>query len=368
MKITGMALFPVKPDWLFLKLTTDTGVAGWGEILPDGRPRTVAGAIADLEPLLAGKDPRQVEPLYQALQRATLHRGGAVWQGVLGGIEQALWDLAGRALNAPVHALFGGACRPRIRLCAHCGGATPQDSAFQAKGWRVKGYTAILLALEPGARGRETPDLLDKIAARFAAVRAEVGRDVDIGLDLHGHLGPALVHRLLPLLAPHDPLFVADPCSPGNSHVLAALAAGGSVPLATGARCHSRAAFRDLLRAGGVAVLQPGVTTTGGIAETRRIAELAALDDVAVALHHAAGPIGLAASLQVAACVPNLLVQEHPGLINKWDLGQGFLLNPFTLRDGYLELPAGPGLGIEVNEDALRDRAGDSNHTPPAPA
>ncbi len=357
MKITALENFFVKPRWMFLKISTDAGLVGWGEPIVDGRARTVARAIEELHPLLLGQDPGRIEHLWQLMYRSTHERGGPILISAISGIEQALWDIKGKALGVPVYDLLGGACRTHIRMCAHCGGASPQDAAFQAKGLRVKGYSAVKTAIEGAVRTIDTPEFLDKTVARIAAIRQEVGRTVDVAVDFRGRLSPAMSRRLLPLLEPYGIVFAEDPCPPENMRAIAGIAASTTVPIATGGRLFTRWEMRDVLEQRAVAVLQPDVCHAGGIFETRKIAAMAEAYSVSIAPHNAHGPIALAASLQIAACIPNFLMLEHPGMPNKWDVGHGFLATPFNILEGYLDLPRTPGLGIEMNEEAIRERA-----------
>lgn len=357
MKIVRIETFHVKPRWLFLKISTDDGLSGWGEPAAGDRARTVAQAVTDLEPLLIGQDPGRIEHLRQVMFRTGSPHGGPILMSAVSGIEQALWDLAGKAHNLPAYEMLGGACRERIRMLAHCGGVSPQDAAFQAKGLRLKGFTAVKAALEGLLRPLETPAALDRILARFAAIRNEVGRDVDMAVDFGGRLNAGMARRLIALLEPHAPLFIADPVATDQTSALAALSSLSPAPVAVGARFASRREFSDALNRHACSVLQPNVGLVGGIFEARAIALLAETESVLVAPHNPQGPIALAASLQVAACTPNILAVDFIAMNSKWDVGFGYLKTPFTAQEGYMSVPRGPGLGIEVNEDMLRERA-----------
>ncbi|MCE9615203.1 MAG: galactonate dehydratase [Lentisphaerae bacterium] len=357
MKITQLETFFVKPRWMFLKVSTDEGLVGWGEPIVEGRARTVAMAIEELHPLLIGQDPRRIEHLWQQMYRGTFYRGGPILVSAISGIEQALWDIKGKALNVPVYDLLGGSCRTRIRMYTHCGGASPQDATMQAKGLRVKGYTAVKTGIDGPVRAIDSMEFIDKTVTRIAAIRQELGRGVDLAVDFHGRLSPAMSKRLIPLLEPFQPMFIEEPCLPENVPALAAITASTTIPIATGERLFTRWGFREVLERQAAAVLQPDVCHAGGIFETRKIAAMAETYYVSIAPHNPLGPISLAACLQVDACTPNFLVQEHPGLSNRWDLGHGFLKTPFNIQEGYIETPQGPGLGIDVNEDAVRERA-----------
>jgi galactonate dehydratase len=357
MKITALETFHVKPRWMFLKVSTDEGLVGWGEPIVEGRARTVARAIEDLKPLLLGQDPRRIEHLWQTMYRGTLYRGGPILVSAISGVEQALWDIKGKACGLAIYEMLGGACRTRIRMYAHCDGASPRDVSFQAKGLRVKGYTAVKTGIEGPVRAMEPPAFVEKTVARVAAIRQEIGNEIDVAVDFHGRVGPAFAPRLIEALAPLNPMFIEEPCLCENLEAMARIAAGTTIPIATGERLCTRWGFRRVLELGAAAILQPDVCHAGGIWETRKIAAMAETYDATIAPHNPLGPISLAACLHVDACTPNFLVQEHVGLANRWDLGSGYLVKPFTVREGYVDLPDGPGLGIEIIEDALRERA-----------
>lgn len=369
MKITKIETFHVKPQWIFLKVTTDSGLVGWGEPDADGRRRMVAQAVEDLQASLVGQDPEQVEHLWQIMHRGASHRGGSILFSALSGIEQALWDIKGKAHELPVYQMLGGACRTRIRMVLRCGGGpTPRDAAFQAKGARVKGYTAMkTMVSESLVRPLEPQEFVEQTVARVTAIREEIGKGMDLSLDFRSRPSPAMARRLLLAIEPLYPMFVEEPCLPESIDALAGLAASTAVPLAAGGHWCTRWGVREALEKRAVAVLQPGVGHTGGLLETRKIAAMAEAYGVLTAPHNQLGPIALAASLQVDACTPNFLIQEHPGMSNRWDLGLGYLATPFTVREGFIDVPKGPGLGIEVNEEALRERADEGADDTPHP-
>lgn len=358
MKITALETFLVKPRWVFLKVSTDAGLVGWGEPAAGSQPVAVARMLREtLQPRVVGQEAEGIEALWLMLSRGPQARGDVLLMAAVSGLEQALWDLKGKACGLPVHQLLGGACRPRVRLGTVCGGATPQDAAFQAKGLRLKGYTAITLEVEEPAPHQNPAEFLERTAARLAAIRGEVGKLVDITVDLGGRLAPALARRLLPLLEPHLPLFIEDPCPPEALHMQRRLADMIATPLAGGRHRLTRWAFGELLEQRDISVWRPDAAQVGGVMELRKLAAMAEPFGISLAPRHAGGPIGLAAAAHVNLCTPNFIFQEHPALSNKWDLGLGFLKTPLSVRDGGLEVPKGPGLGIEILEDALRERA-----------
>jgi galactonate dehydratase len=346
LQITRLETFLVKPRWLFLKVHTNAGIVGLGEPILEGRARTCAAAVAEIEPYLKGKDPRQVVHHWQAIYRHAFYRGGPILTSALGGIDQALWDIKGKALGAPVYELLGGPTRRRIRVYAHAN--TPE----QIKAGLARGFTAFKtgVAKRRPARYVETPAAVRHAAEKFAELRKAAGDDVDVAIDFHGAISPALAKVLIKALEPHQPMFIEEPINCQNHDVMAEIARGTHLPIATGERVFTKWGFREVLEKKAATILQPDLCHAGGITEVRLIAGMAEAYYAAIAPHNPLGPISLAAGVQLAASIPNFLCQEQV------TLGEGYLKKPFVLRDGYLDLPAGPGLGIELDENALADK------------
>lgn len=359
MKITRLETLLVQPRWLFLKMHTDTGLVGYGEPVVEGRAHTVAQAVAEVEEYLVGQDPRRIEHHWQAIYRHAFYRGGPVLCSALSGLEQAMWDLLGKSLGAPVWQLLGGACRERIRMYAHCGGATPEAAAASAAARVREGYTALKTGVgQVPARTLENPAFVAGCAERFAAIRAAVGPEVDVAIDFHGQISPALAIQLARALEPYQPLFIEEPCLPENVDTMVTVARSTSIPIATGERLFTKWGFREVLQKQAAAVVQPDLCHAGGILECKKIAAMAECYYAGVAPHNPLGPISLAACLQLDACIPNFLVQEQVSL------GEGYLKEPFRLLDGHIALPTGPGLGIELDEDAVAAKLGHRWHSP----
>jgi len=365
MKITKLETFFVKPRWMFLKVVTDEGIVGYGEPIVEGRARTVAAAVHELESYLIGKDPRQIEHHWQAMYRGTFYRGGPILVSAISGIEQALWDIKGKFYNTPVYELLGGACRTRIRMYAGCGGRTPADAAASALARKNQGFTAIKTGVDEPVRNVDTLAYVENQTEKLAAMRQAVGKEIDIGIDFHGRVSPAMAIRLAKAFEPYYPLFIEEPCLPENVDTLARVAHATSIPIATGERLFTRWGFREVLEKQAAAILQPDLCHAGGIFECKKIAAMAEVYYASVAPHNPLGPISLAACLQLDACTPNFLIQEHPGMAERWDLGQGYLKTPFIIENGYIDLPQRPGLGIELNDDALEERKNDGDWDTP---
>jgi galactonate dehydratase len=353
MRISSVETFHVEPRWLVVKMTTDTGVVGYGEPVVEGRARTVETAVREMSEYLIGKDPRRIEYHWQALYRGGFYRGGPILTSALSGLEQAMWDIKGKALGVPVYELLGGHVRDSVRMYAHCHGDMPEELAATARKRIADGFRAVKLAVDGPAWAIETPQWVDDQVARVALVRDIVGPTVNIAVDFHGRVGPAVANTLIAELAAQRLMFVEEPCLPDNPGALADIAARTSTPIATGERLFTRWQYRELLESKAVSVVQPDLCHVGGIFEARKIAAMAETYYVSVAPHNPLGPISLAACLQLDACTPNFLIQEHPTLDDRSDVGHGILVQPFEIVGGSISIPTGPGLGIEVDEDAL---------------
>jgi galactonate dehydratase len=354
LKVTKLETFPVKPRWLFLKVHTNAGMVGLGEPVVEGRAETVATAVQEIEPYLVGKDPRRVVHHWQAIYRHAFYRGGPILTSALSGIDMALWDIKGKALGVPVYELLGGPTRDRIRVYAHAG------SPARMKQLVAQGFRAFKTgpAKRRPSRYVETPAEVKYAAARFAELREAVGDEVDIAIDFHGAISPATAKLLIKALEPYQPMFIEEPCQAQNHDVMAEIARSTHLPIATGERVFTKWGFREVLEKRAATILQPDLCHAGGITEVRLIAGMAEAYYAAIAPHNPLGPISLAAGVQLAASIPNFLCQEQVSL------GEGYLKKPFLVRDGYLDLPTGPGLGIELDEDAVASKIGHDWHNP----
>jgi galactonate dehydratase len=367
MEITGIETFLVPPRWLFLRVDTDEGVSGWGEPVVEGRAHTVQTAVHELADYVLGRDPLLLEEHWQALTKAGFYRGGPVLSSAVSGFDQALWDIAGKVRGAPVHELLGGPVRDRARVYSWIGGDEPEPAALaeEASAHMEAGFTAVKLLAAGRVARLDTAAATRAIVARAEAVRDAIGDGNDFALDFHGRFTVAQAVRVAALLEPAHPLFLEEPILPGlPDEALARVVASTSIPIAAGERLFGRAEFLGPLRAG-VAVVQPDASHAGGISEVRRIAALAEPFDALLAPHCPLGPISLAASLQVAFATPNFLIQEQSLGIH-YNVGSDvldYLVDRETLRfvDGHVARPTRPGLGIEIDEAAVR-RAAETGH------
>ncbi|WP_280438392.1 galactonate dehydratase [Nocardia carnea] len=370
MKITAIDTFAVAPRWLFCRIDTDAGLVGWGEPVVEGRSDTVRAAVHELAELLIGKDPRTVEAHWQVLTKGGFYRGGPVLSSAVAGIDQALWDILGKSLGVPVHQLLGGAVRDRVRVYGWVGGDEPNEVADAARAQIEAGLTALKMNA-CGRFGRlATPAELDGVVARVGKVRDAIGDRNDVAVDFHGRVGVADARRLVPMLEPMRPLFIEEPVLPELSHRLRDVVESTTVPIATGERLYSRTEFLPVLESG-VAIVQPDLSHAGGISEVRRIAALAETFGALLAPHCPLGPLALAASLQVALATPNFLLQEQSIGIH-YNEGSAELLDyvldraPFEFVDGHIERWDAPGLGVTIDEAAVRaaDAVATSWHGP----
>ena len=348
LRVTKLETLFVKPRWLFLKVYTNAGIVGLGEPLVEGRAATVATAVKEIEPYLVGKDPRQVVHHWQAIYRHAFYRGGPVLTSALSGVDMALWDIKGKALGVPVYELLGGPTRRRVRVYAHA------RNVDGIKRGLAQGFTAFKTnpASRRPARYVETPAEVRYAADKFAELRKAAGDDVDIAVDFHGAISPATAKLLIKALEPFQPMFIEEPCQAQNHDIMAELARGTHLPIATGERVFTKWGFREVLEKRAATILQPDLCHAGGITEVRLIAGMAEAYYAAIAPHNPLGPISLAAGVQIAASIPNFLCQEQVSL------GNGYLKKPFVVKNGYLDLPTGPGLGIELDENALASKIG----------
>jgi galactonate dehydratase len=348
LRISKLELMLVKPRWLFLKVHTNAGIVGLGEPITEGRARTCLEAVKEIEPYLIGKDPRAVVHHWQAIYRHAFYRGGPILTSALSGIDQALWDIKGKALGVPVYELLGGPTRNRVRVYSHAG--TPELIRQRL----AEGFTAFKTgpAKRRPARPVESPAAIKYAAEKFAELRKAAGDEADIAVDFHGAISPATAKLLIKALEPYQPMFIEEPCQAQNHDVMAEIARGTYLPIATGERVFTKWGFREVLEKQAATILQPDLSHAGGITEVRLIAGMAEAYYASIAPHNPLGPISLAAGVQIAASIPNFLCQEQVSL------GVGYLKEPFTVRGGYIDLPTKPGLGIELDEDAMADKLG----------
>jgi galactonate dehydratase len=367
MKITGIETFLIAPRWLFCKVSTDEGVSGWGEPVVEGRAATTRTAVHELAGVLIGADPLRIEDCWQTMTKGTFYRGGPVLSSAVAGIDQALWDIAGKVRGAPVHELLGGPVRDRVRIYSWVGGDEPGALAEGIAAQIEAGFTAIKMNGTGSFPRLASKAEVAKVIDRVSHARELLGEERDLAVDFHGRVSVADAARIIPQLEPFHLLFVEEPVLPEFLPAIGRLT--GPTPLATGERLFSRGDFLPVLNSG-IAVVQPDISHAGGISEVRRIAVLAETFDAGLAPHCPLGPIALAASLQVAFATPNFLIQEQ-SLGMHYNVANDLLdylvdRSVFAFVDGHVGRPTGPGLGIEIDEAAVRraDQMGHDWHPP----
>ena len=361
MKITALKTYLVPPRWLFLKVETDTGISGWGEPVLEGHAETLATKIAELAEVVIGRDPRHVEDIWQMLYRNGCYRGGPVLMSAISGLDTALWDIKGRALGVPVHELLGGPVRQSVRSYCWIGGDRPAGLIKGAMKLRDQGFDAVKFNICEELQIVDTYAKVDGIIKRLFELREAVGSSMDLAFDFHGRVHLPMARVLLKELEPLRPIFVEDAVVSAMVESMADLARTTSIPLSIGERLHSRYDFKAVFELRAAQVINPDPAHVGGISETVRIGHWAEAYDVALAPHCPLGPIALAACLQINAVCHNAFIQEQSlgihynqgGDLTDYVLpGQGF-----TLTNGQLQIPTGPGLGIEVDEERVIEAA-----------
>ncbi|KAL6240320.1 hypothetical protein RBB50_012758 [Rhinocladiella similis] len=357
-KIKTVEYFRVKPRWLFVKICDDQGNFGWGEATLEGHTQAVEGALDEITVRLIGLEADDIEHVWQLIWRQGFYRGGPVFMSALSGIDIALWDLKGRKMKTPIYNLLGGKVRNQVQVYAWIGGDRPKDVEAAAKARIAQGLKCIKMNATEDVNWLDSPAVLDATVERLKQVKA---LGLDAGLDFHGRLHRPMAKQLAKALEPCKPLFIEEPLLCEHPEAYKQLAGQTTVPIAFGERLYTRWDVKPFLEAGVADVLQPDIAHAGGISETKKIAVLAEAYDVAIAPHCPIGPIGLAASIQVALSIPNFVIQEMSlGMHYNVEAGEEdlntYLIDQtvFAIEDGFVKAPSGCGLGIEINEEVVR--------------
>ena len=361
MKIKSHTLYQVPPRWLFLKIETDEGITGWGEPVIEGKAATVKAAVDELMEYLIGKDPMNIEDHWNALYRGGFYRGGPILMSAIAGIDQALWDIKGKFYNAPIHQLIGGKARNSMKVYSWIGGDRPAEVGMAAKKIVSHGFTAVKMNATEELQYVDSHKKIDEAIKRIDAVRQAVGPDVGIGIDFHGRVHKPMAKVLAKELETFHPMFIEEPVLPENNEALREIANHVAIPIATGERMFSRWQFNSLLQDGYVDIIQPDLSHAGGITECKKIISMAEAFDVAAAPHCPLGPIALAACLQVDATCHNAFIQEQSLGIH-YNQGSDLLdyltdKTVFKFDNGFVKIPEGPGLGIEIDEEHVKKMA-----------
>lgn len=360
MKISDFVIYKVKPRWIFIKINTDEGISGWGEMVSGTKTETVVAGAKEMGNRIIGENPFEIERIWQRLHRS-FFRGGPINGTVISGIEMALWDIKGKALGVPVYELLGGAARDRIKVYSWIGGDRPSDVVQMAQERWDKGFRAVKMNATSELHYIDSLEKIDAAVERVASIRDKFGDAMSIGIDFHGRVHKPMAKVLAKALEPYHPMFIEEPVLPENWESFQTIANEVSTPIATGERLYTRWDFKRLFQQGAVDIVQPDISLCGGLLEERKIAAMAEAYDMAVAPHAPYGPVALAATFQVDACTPNMFIQEQSLGIH---YNQGFDLLDFVknkeifeYKDGFVGIPKGPGLGIEMDEDKIKDVA-----------
>lgn len=358
-RIDRIECFLVRPRWVFVRVETAQGAVGWGEATLEGHAEAIVGAFESIRDRLIGHDPERIEDAWQMLYRLGFYRGGPVLMSAISGVDQALWDIKARKLGVPVYQLLGGRVRDRIPVYAWIGGDRPSDVAAAAKARLDQGFKAVKMNGTEDIGWLDSPSVIDALCDRIDQVRST---GIDVGIDFHGRVHKPMARMVLDAIEPFKPLFAEEILLSDNPDAIAKLASYSAVPLALGERLYSRWDYRPFMESGAIDIAQPDLAHAGGISECRRIAAMAETYDVALAPHCPIGPIGLAACLHVGAATPNFVIQEISLGIHyngpSADLTT-LIDNPqlFEIADGAIAVPDAPGLGVEIDEAAVREMA-----------
>lgn len=361
MKIKKISLYLVRPRWCFLEMETDEGYTGWGEPVLEGHCGAVKACVEEMQSYLIGENPFHIEDIWNKLYRAGFYRGGGVMMSALSGIDQALWDIKGKAFGVPVYELMGGQCRDRVRVYSWVGGDRPSDVGRAAKERLDQGFTAVKMNATEELQMIDSYEKIDQVLERVACIRESCGKYFGIAIDFHGRVHKPMAKILAKKLEAFDPMFIEEPVLCENMEDFPEIAAACHIPIATGERLYSRWDFKRLLQTGGVDIIQPDLSHAGGLTEVKKIASMAEAYDVALAPHCPLGPIALSACLNVDATCYNAVIQEQSIGIH-YNVGKSVLdyvtnQEDFRFVDGMASLPNRPGLGAEVNRELVLEEA-----------
>ena len=361
MKVTKLTTYRLAPRWMFLKIETDEGVTGWGEPVIEGRARTVETAVNELSEYVIGKDPARINDIWQAMYRTGFYRGGPILMSAIAGIDQALWDIKGKVLNAPVYELLGGLVRDRMKMYSWVGGDRPADVIAGIRKLQEIGFNTFKLNGCEEMGLIDTSKTIDAAVAVVAEIRAAFGNEIEFGLDFHGRVAAPMARVLIKELEPYRPLFIEEPVLAEQAEYYPRLAEMTHIPIAAGERMFSRFEFKRVFAAGGISIVQPDLSHAGGITECVKIAAMAEAYDIGLAPHCPLGPLALASCLHVDFVSRNAVLQEQSMGIhyNQGAELMDYVLNKedFQFHDGYMLPPTKPGLGVEVNEELVIERS-----------
>lgn len=361
MKITAVKPYLVHPgvgkNWLFVKVETDAGIHGWGEAYTQAdRDRAIEVHIHQLARYLEGRNPFDIKHFtFMAYNDFAGKRGAMDLYSAVSGIEHALWDIVGKATGQPVYNLLGGKCRDKIRVYANGwgGGGSPAEAAEKARVVVAKGFTALKFDPFPNPwRAYIDRTAEDAAVAKVAAVREAVGPDVEILIEVHRRLAPMHAVRVARRMEEFRPYWYEEPVSFRDLPSLVEARQQINIPVVTGEEVYTKAEFREVFAQRAADIINPDVGNCGGILELREIAAMAEAHHVAVSPHnYNSTTLGLAATMHAAAGMPNFIITEY--FVNFEAMGAEIAHVPFQVENSYITLPSGPGLGIDLEEEAL---------------
>ena len=362
MQITDIKTFLVHPgkakNLCFVKIETDEGIYGWGECYTQSdRDVQITAHVDQLRRYLIGRDPTNIKHFTQmAFDDFAGRRGAMDYYCAISGLEHAMWDIAGKAYGAPVHKLIGGACRDKIRVYANGwsgGNPTPDSLAERASEVIEAGFTALKFDPIPGRwRTYVSKDVERAAVENVRAVREAVGPDVDILVEMHRRLAPMHAVRIAHEIEQYHPFWFEEPILAENIPALASVRQKINIPVVTGEELYTKFEFREVFERQAADILNPDVCNVGGILELKEIAAMAEPYFVVISPHNFnSTTVGLAATIQVSAAIPNFLITEY--FVNLEELGRDIAKKPFEVKDGYIQIPDAPGLGIDLDEERL---------------
>ena len=354
MKITEVNTYFVRPRWGFVEILTDDGYTGWGEAVLEGHTATVLQCVQEMKEYLLGQQAGDIERIWTTLYRAGFYRGGGVLMSAIAGIDQALWDIKGKYFSAPVYELLGGAQRDKMRVYSWIGGDRPSDVGQAALEKKNAGFTAVKMNGTEELQYIDSYEKIDAVLNRVGAIRDACGKYFGIAVDFHGRVHKPMAKILAKKLEEFDLMFIEEPVLCENMEDFKEIAASCNIPIATGERLYTKWDFKRLFCAGGVDIIQPDLSHAGGITEVKKIGAMAEAYDVALAPHCPLGPIALASCLNVDAVCYNAVIQEQSMGIH-YNVGKSVLdyvknKEDFQFKEGFVELPKLPGLGVEVDK------------------
>ena len=361
MKIADVKSHVLGTGWrnlTFVRVITDEGLEGVGEVRMLNHTDAFLGYLAEAVPNhVLGHNPANIEDLVQRMYRNDFARAGEIAMSAIATIEIACWDIVGQALGQPVYQLLGGAVRDRIKAYAngwYTVERTPQEFHRAARRVIEKGYRA--LKVDPFGAGFYELEHGEKIRAiaLVEAVRDAIGADTELLIEMHGRFSPAIAVEIAHELEPFKPSWIEEPVPPENLAALKKVAEKVTIPIATGERIHTRYDYRQLFELQAADIIQPDITHFGGLLETKKLAAWAETYYMLVAPHNVGGPVSTAVALHFAASTPNFKIQEHFNDFTEEWVKSAAPGNPEVV-DGYFALPQGPGLGVKLNEDVVRE-------------